>query len=84
MFKIGRGGSYYFRSVGEGSKVREMRVNEEWYNGVYCISWEGISGKISGSKVKVSRVVRGNVCYKGRVKSCNVGLCGRDIVKVCG
>lgn len=84
VFYIPRAGTYYFRSVGDNSKVTQITVNQESYNRVYSITCEPISEKITPSKLKVSTVVRANVSYKGTVKICNVRLSGTDQVKGSG
>jgi hypothetical protein len=84
IFNIPRAGTYYFRSVGDPTKVTQITVNQESYNRVYSITCDPITGKITPTNLKVSTVVRANVSYKGTVKTCNVRLSGTDIVKVSG
>lgn len=84
IFNIPRAGTYYFRSVGDPTKVTQITVNQESYNRVYSITCDPITGKITPTNLKVSTVVRANVSYKGTVKICNVRLSGTDIVKVSG
>lgn len=85
IFNIPRAGTYYFRSVGDPTKVTQITVNQESYNRVYSITCDPITGKITPTNLKVSTVVRANVSYKGTVKTCNVRLSGgTDIVKASG
>lgn len=84
IFYIPRAGTYYFRSVGDNSKITQITVNQESYNRVYSITCDPITGKITPTNLKVSTTVRANVSYKGTIKICNVRLSGTDKVKISG
>lgn len=84
VFNIPRAGTYYFRSVGDNSKITQITVRQETYNRSYIISCEPITGKITPTTLKVSTRVIARVSYKGTEKLCNVRLVGTDQVKMSG
>lgn len=84
VFNIPRAGTYYFRSVGDNSKITQITVGQESYNRVYSITCDPVTAEITPSKLSVYTVVRANVSYKGQIKTCNVRLSGTDQVKVSG
>lgn len=84
VFNIPRAGTYYFRSVGDNSKITQITVRQETYNRSYIISCEPITGKITPTTLKVSTRVIARVSYKGTEKLCNVRLVGTDQVKISG
>lgn len=84
VFSIPRAGTYYFRSVGDNSKITQITVQQETYNRSYFISCEPLTDRITPNKLKVSTVVRARVIYKGTQKLCNVRLVGTDQVKISG
>lgn len=84
IFNIPKAGTYYFRSVGDPTKITSIKVNKEVYNRVYSIVCDPVVGHINPDRPSVYTVVRANVTYKGQVKTCNVRLTGTDQVKQSG
>lgn len=84
IFKINKPGTYYFRSVGDKSKITEITVNQVFFNKVYNIYCTVISDKITANKPEVETQVIANLTYKGNVKLVQVRLSGTDIVKNSG
>lgn len=84
VFNIPRAGTYYFRSVGDNTKVTSITVGQEFYNKVYSISCDPIVDQITPGNLRVYTTVIANLHYKNRVTSCRVRLSGTDQIKDSG
>lgn len=84
IFRIPRAGTYYFRSVGDPTKITSITVLQKPYNRTYSISCDPIIARITPTNLKVSTVVRANLTQDGNIKLCKVRLSGTDLVKPSG